>query len=179
MLRDHCWMASTGLNGTITSPSTLGSSPSSTMRTCCWESPEWGRSRSSTTPAMSTVTSETRLPNVSTFTTRRKRATLTLASSTALRKLLFAVSFRPKHRALRALIEMISSLQLELPHRETNQRFLPLGLDDNIQRSRILSRPEANQRGERHRPEGPAGQPVAGPRDQSALHWLLHLQRQH
>lgn len=45
MPRVHYWMASTGLNGTITSPWTAETSPSSTMRTCCWGSPEWGRSR--------------------------------------------------------------------------------------------------------------------------------------
>lgn len=71
------------------------------------------------------------------------------------------------------------SLQLELPYGERNQRLLSLGPADDIQRSRILSRPEPNQRGERRHPEGPAGQPVVGQRDPSGLRRLLHLQRQH
>lgn len=104
MLRAHCWMASTGLNGTTISPWTLGNSPSSTMRICCWGSPEWGRSRSSTTPAMSTATSEMRLRDVLMCITRRKRTTLTLASSMALRKMLLIVYmpfiFHPKHQSL-------------------------------------------------------------------------------
>ncbi len=58
--RARYWTASTGRNGTITIPWTAETDPSSTMRTCCWESPEWGRSRSWTTPARSTKTSKMR-----------------------------------------------------------------------------------------------------------------------
>lgn len=85
--RVHYWMASTGPNGTITSPWTVETSPSSTMRTCCWECPEWGRSRLWTTPATSMMTLKMRSWDVSTFTMSRRRTAVALVSSMALRKL--------------------------------------------------------------------------------------------
>lgn len=116
------------------------------------------------------------------FITTRKRTPFTSALSTAPRKmpsLIFecapAIFYpNPNYNFLYCLPP-----QLELPHRETDQRFLSLGLADDIQRSGVLSRPEADQRGERRHLERTAGQPVAGQRDQSDLHRLLHLQCQH
>lgn len=74
---------------------------------------------------------------------------------------------------------VFSPFQLVLQHREASQRLFSLGLADNIQWSWILSRPESHQGGERHHTERAGGQPVAGQRDQGALHWLLHIQRKH
>lgn len=86
LLRVRYCMACTGLNGTTTGPWTLGISPSSTTRTCCWESPGWDRLKWWTTHATSMKTLKTRSLAVSMFTTRRRRNASTLASSMARRE---------------------------------------------------------------------------------------------
>lgn len=70
-------------------------------------------------------------------------------------------------------------LQLDLPHRERDKGFLLLGLGGHLQWSRILSRPESHTRGERQHTDRATEQPLAGQRNQSSLHRLLHLQREH
>lgn len=68
---------------------------------------------------------------------------------------------------------------MDLPHGERGQGLRSLGIADHLQRSRILSRPGSDQRGEHRHTDGTGGQPMAGPRNQSGLHRLLHLQRKH
>lgn len=86
--RAHYWTASIGLHGTITSPWIMETSLSSTMRTCCWGSPESGRSRSWTTPAGSPRTSKTKSLDVTMCTMRKRRTATVLVLSMALRKIL-------------------------------------------------------------------------------------------
>lgn len=78
-----------------------------------------------------------------------------------------------------AILRSFVSLQLDLPHRESNEWFLVLGLAGHLQWSRILSRPESDQRWECRHTGRTDEQPLAGQGHQSSFHRLLCLQCKH
>lgn len=117
-------------------------------------------------------------------TMRRRRKSSALVLLMALRKPLWHRAVVLKkcskvHFFSQLLLSSSVSIQLDVPHRERAKGLLSLGFADHLQWCGILPRPESDQGGERHHPEGAGGQPLAGPRNQSGFHWLFHLQCEH